>query len=284
MPVKIYTLAYNRPDFIAWQQKTLTKFLKDEHEYIVVNSAPTGQGQLKIAEECQRLGIKCLAMEKHDYVNSSEARSAVMQWLFHQHIKSDSEHLAVILDSDTFMVQELSIEKLMREYDVAAIRQHREHVAYLHTGIMFFKLSGLPDQEAISFWCGEVEGVRVDTGGHLYYWLKNNPQLRIRNLAEHECRADFFPAQLHEPQLEAYQFHIIELAFLHYGRGSNWDQQSPEYHDAKTDFLEKYLKIRCGAAQPKAYSTAAAVRIPSPHRKEAKVIEEVHRFSFDLSI
>lgn len=265
MPVKIYTLAYNRPDFIAWQQKTLAKFLKDEHEYIVVNSAPAGEEQLKIAEECQRLGIKCLATEKHDCVNSSEARSALLQWLFHQYLKPDPGHLAVIMDSDMFMVQELSIAKWMRDYDVAAIRQHREHVNYLHPGMMIFKLSGLPDQDAISFWCGEVEGVRVDTGGNLYYWLKNNPQLRIRNLAEHECDAEFFPAELNDSRIDDYQFHIIEKTLLHYGRGSNWDQKSVEYHQAKTYFLKKYLKMKC--AEP-----------------QVKVQEAVRSFSFDLSI
>jgi hypothetical protein len=41
---------------------------------------------------------------------------------------------------------------------------------------------------------------------------------------------------------EDYRFEIYEKTFLHYGRGSNWDNQSEEYHRNKTLLLEKFVQ------------------------------------------
>jgi hypothetical protein len=249
MLVKIYTPAYNRPDYITLQRKTFLKFLKDDFEYIVINSATEEDNKLKINEECKQLEIRCIEMEEYDHYNPSEAHATVLYWLFHEYIKHDIDSLAVIVDFDMFLVNEFSINKFMDKYDVAAIYNCRQHIDYLQPGIMFFNMPSLPNKDDISFWCGDIEGVRVDTGGSIYYWLKSNQQLRIRNLAEHECHSDFFPAEIVDPHIEDYKFHIIEKAFLHYGRGSNWDMKSNEYHQNKMAFLDKYLKIRCETSE-----------------------------------
>jgi hypothetical protein len=86
MKVKVYTMAYNRPDFIPLQQMTFSKFLKDDFEYIVINSAVTENNDLEIKETCKRLGIKYIDCD----TEKRRLGDAVIQWIFDNYIKYDA--------------------------------------------------------------------------------------------------------------------------------------------------------------------------------------------------
>ena len=67
----------------------------------------------------------------------------------------------------------------MDGYDLAAVPQGRSNISYLWPGLAFMDMRTLPNKETINWNCGKVDGVSVDTGGHMHIYLKNNPALRV---------------------------------------------------------------------------------------------------------
>jgi hypothetical protein len=248
MKVKIYTHAYNRPDFIPLQQRNFSSLFKDDFEYIVFNNAVDKNNDLKIKEVCEQIGVRCIDIEKRKLEHPSISHAAAIDWSFHEYIKHDTNTIAVILDSDMFMINEFSIIDYLYGYDIAAIIQNR-HITYLGPAIMFFNLDTLPNKNEMSFMCGDIEGARADVGGRLYYWLKNNPELKIRYMSTNGIiclknnNLQFIPKNLIQEYDEDYQFGVIEKTFLHYRKGSNWNSKSNEFHKKKTIFLERFLTI-----------------------------------------
>jgi hypothetical protein len=248
MKVHIYTFAYNRPEFISMQHRMFVKFLRDEFDYVVFNNAIEKNMEVKIKEECEKLGIQCIDVDERRPQHPSHAHSSVLQWAFHKYIKHQTNSLSVILDCDIFMIKDFSVNDYMNGYDVAGAIQKR-HITYLFPGLMFFNLKTLPNKDDIDFWCGDIEGARADTGGKLYYWIKDNPNLKIRYMTTNGLiclknnNLQFIPKNLIQEYDEDYQFGVIEKTFLHYRKGSNWNSKSNEFHKKKTIFLEKFLTI-----------------------------------------
>ena len=248
MKVKIYTYAYNRPDFIPLQLKSFSVFLKDDFEYIVFNNAATESDQLKINESCGQLGVRCIDVEEQDHQTANDSHASALEWSFHRYIKYDQNTLTMILDHDMFLINEFSLNDFLNNYDVAAVAQCRGHVNYLWAGIMFFNMNSLPNKDEMNFMCGIVEGFPVDVGGNLYYWLKKSPMLKLREttqsgqICSENNNLELLPDEVLNDYADEYRFELYEKAFLHYGAGSNWDWKSDEYHKKKTNLLEKFLK------------------------------------------
>jgi hypothetical protein len=213
MKVKIYTIAYNRPEFIPLQQMTFLKFLKDDFEYIVINSAVTESNDLEIKETCKQLGIMYIDCD----TEKRRLGDAAYQWTFDNYMKYDANTIVALLDSDMFMISEFSISDYMNGYDVAGIPESRGYVSYLHPRLTFFNMDTLPNKDDMNLFGGNVEGFITDIGGHLYYWLENNKGLRVRKILSSGqiCSANNNLILLPE-KMEAndYQFEIIEKTYV----------------------------------------------------------------------
>jgi hypothetical protein len=249
MKVKLYTHAHNRPDFIPLQLRSFARFLTDDFEYLVFNNAATASDDREIRETCARLGVECIEVEERNHLTVNCSHASALQWSFHQYLKYETECIAAILDSDMFMISDFSLNDYLDGYDLAGVSQSRGHVYYLTNDIIFFNMAALPDKDAMNFMCDKIEGVHVDVGGDLYYWLKNNPSLRIRYIKSTgqiwsgKNNLQLLPEAILNDYDDDYKFSIVENAFLHYGRGSNWDRKSEEYHRNKTGTLIKFLEL-----------------------------------------
>ncbi len=248
MKIKLYTYADRRPDFIELQYRSLKHYLKNDFELIVFNNCSIFHPfrRQEIRNECKRLSLQCLEV-KQNHSNPNMACAVPIQWSFDTIIKYD-KGISCIIDSDMFLVSPFDIEKHMKNFDFAAVKQIREHVNYLWNGLMFFDLRTLPDKDSMNFMCGKVEGQAVDVGGLLYYWLKKNPDLRLRNILHTSHiystnqNMDCLPKEIREKYEEDFRFEIYDRAFLHYGRGSNWDKMDKGYHDRKTKLLHFFVE------------------------------------------
>jgi hypothetical protein len=202
--IKIYTYAHKRPDFISIQHDSIKKYVKDsDYEYIVFNNAIDDESlSLQIEEECKKLNIKTIKVELHDdinkqkgdgyeeyqfnsegYFNANVGTSYPLIWSYRDIIsKEDNENLVVIIDSDMFFMKEISIIDLMSGYDIAFIPQYRDNgVYYMWNGFVIMDGSKI-ELNKINWFCGLVNGQRVDVGGQTHYYLKDNPQLKVLNL------------------------------------------------------------------------------------------------------
>lgn len=277
--VLIFTYSYNRPDFIEIQHKTFKKFLKDDYEFIVFNDAPNHAMADQINQTCKRHEIKCIRIPQEihmlpylqrwpgeNYNHPTVRNCNVVQYsldtfgFFH-------DDIVALFDSDLFLIKEFSIRDYLKKHDLAGLEQSRTrtHINYLWIGLAFLNVVTMPNKTTLNFNCGRVEEIPVDAGGHTYYYLKNNPeakvayfdQMNFEDLRCDDCRRFQRLICTHHTQLlKNYSFSdpLIELVqsgvnmeifigthFLHYRGGTNWDYQSPNFHENKTRLLNEFL-------------------------------------------
>lgn len=247
--VKIYTWADKAPDFIYKQHETIKKFVKDnDFEFIVFNNTPiTAFARRKaIKKVCKELKIKCMDVRFRSFISgASYITGWGILWAFHRFFRWQKDTIQVIFDSDMFFINDFNFNEYLGENDICAIHQRREHVEHLWNGIVIMKSSKLPDKNNLDFRLGTVEGVRTDTGGKTYYWLKNNPDLKIKWI-EHTghldvSKSEILPANIRADYKPEYCFQFIEHAVLHYRAGSNWEKRPKDFVDGKKAYFNKLL-------------------------------------------
>lgn len=189
MKVTIFTIANIRPDFIEIQYDSIKKFLKDtDFEYIVFNNAFNNPKRYQVIEDiCRRLGIRSIKVNHYrDYNNDpSLIVSACLNDMWQKHLRHMKDILFYI-DSDMFLIKDLSVNEMMNGYDFGFVPNYRGknfEVMYAWTGLMFFNMNTLPNPKELVWDTGVVLGHRVDVGGLNHYYLqKYKDKIRVRNL------------------------------------------------------------------------------------------------------
>lgn len=281
--ILVITHAYNRPDFIEWQYRTFKKFLKDDYEYIVFNDGPTEKLSSEIEKVCQDLEIRCerIPQEIHQWPylkrdvwedrNCPSVRTANAVQYSYDILALDHEGIVAFFDSDMFLIREFSISRYLQDGDLAGVAQWRGSegvVKYLWNGIMFFNMETLPNKNTLNFNCGSILGNHTDTGGYTYYYLRDNPEAKLRFMVD---QLDFTDGEfilnsydgekrefldedqafkkIKSPEVIAFlserpddvQF-FLDFAILHYRRAGNYHGKSHKYHKEKTEQLSRFLE------------------------------------------
>jgi len=267
--VLVVTSAYNRPDFIEVQYKTLKKFLLDEYEYVVFNDARDPSLQYEIENMCAKWNIRCINIPQsiHDlpylervpgegFHDPAVRNANVVQYALNS-IGFDHNGIVTILDSDMFLVKPFSIEDYLSGYEIGGVPQSYSKngisIEYLWIGIAFLDMGKLPDKEKINFNCGRIKGVPVDAGGHTYDYLQSHPELNIRLFYARYFGNVSFDFKTDDLGLEDREIALLQSGmvnvefflngtFFHYRSGTNWDYQTSAYHENKTRIFNEYIQ------------------------------------------
>ncbi len=196
--VLIFTCAFNRPDFIEIQHKTFQKFIEDDYEFVVFNDASNHNAEQHIKNMCDKYDIECIRIppEIHNkpylprwpgenyHAPAVRNVNAVMYSLNTRGF--DHDDILVMLESDVFLVKPINISQLMQHYDIAGrfITPSKRigwigEITYLWHGLAFLNLKTMPNKRTITFNCGRVDNTPVDAGGQSYYYLRNNPEIKL---------------------------------------------------------------------------------------------------------
>lgn len=176
-----------------------------------------------------------------------------------------------MVDSDLFLVKNFSIKNYLKDYQLGGLHQQKASggtlIPYLWIGIVFMDMSQLPQKETLNFNCGKIYGVSVDAGGFTHYYLKSHPEVKVKysdyahssgiscnnciqERSEQTCTHNRLQLQergFDNQQINALQagLHDVEFfvqgTFFHYRAGTNWNQQSKEYHETKSRLLNQYI-------------------------------------------
>jgi hypothetical protein len=178
--------------------------------------------------------------------------------------------LIVLLDSDVFLVKEFSFKKFLEASPIAGLSQSKSSngtsVEYLWIGFAIFDFGRIPHKDTLNFNCGYVENIPVDAGGHTYYYLRDHPTIPVKFFSSltssyaqcslcqvahrwdcthntEQLKADLFDEdQIAFIQSGVYNCDfLMHNTFLHYRGGTNWDGQTPEYHQRKTELFNRYI-------------------------------------------
>lgn len=279
--VLVITHAFNRPDFIPYQYYTFKKFLHDDYKFVVFNDARDTHHKKNIDEVCRILDIECIRIPQtvhdkpylkrwpgEDYNHSVVRCANVVQYSLDV-LGFDHDGMVMIIDSDMFLIKPFSVQSFMLEnkIDIAGVHQTRSGIRYLWNGIVLMNMNTLPNKRSLDWNCGKVEGVSVDVGGQTYYYLNNNPTVKVHyfhqihsdGLICDTCRERHNAKCTHNDDILA-KFNITDAktlnflkagpvnveffhneSFLHY-RGAGWDLKTPHYHQVKTRLVNDYLQ------------------------------------------
>jgi hypothetical protein len=257
MKVKIYTNPDKRPDFIARQLKSFQTFLKDDFELIVLNNGSTAELRSTIRYICSNLQITHHYVDAPNHSNPNIANAHSLSQMLERFIKKETEdYISVIIDSDMFLVREFSIYEYCKDYELAGLKQIRDFVKYIWNGLIFINHATIKDIKELSLYSTRVGTTITDEGGDMYYYFERHPHCKLRNIlhTSHITSTNnnlgVLPTNLLEYYDDVYCFELLEGAFLHYGRGSNWNGMSQSYHKDKTTFLDTFLdKAHSGELQ-----------------------------------
>lgn len=248
--VKIYTWADKAPDFIYKQYETIKKFVTDEDcEFIVFNNTPITARDRRSAvkKACKELKIKCLDVRFRSFVSgASYITGWGILWAYHRFFRWEKDTIHVVFDSDMFFIKNFNFNEYLGDNDICAVHQKRGHVEHLWNGFIIMRGGELPDKNHLDFRLGTVEGERTDTGGNTYYWMKRNPDLKIKYMVHTGHIKDVNHAQMLPENLRAeynpdYCFQFIEHCVLHYRAGSNWEKRPKEFVEGKKAYFNKLM-------------------------------------------
>jgi hypothetical protein len=275
--VLIITHSYNRPDFIEMQDKTFKKFLTDDYDFVVFNDARDQNMAKQINDMCIQCNIRCIRIPQgihdqpylprlpdEDYHHPTVRNVNVVQYSLNL-IGFDHDDIVVLLDSDLFLVKKLSVREFLKDFDIGGMQLSNGHVDYLWHGLAFLDMRTLPNKRSLNFNCGRVRGRPIDAGGHSYYYLKDNPSLKVSYVNYHYSRSLYCSScreteesiclhntnELKELGFDDHQIRFLQTvsnieffhnnSFMHYRGGTNWTNHSKKYHQHKTAALHTYM-------------------------------------------
>lgn len=274
--MKVFTYNCNRPDFIEIQHETFSKFLKDDYEFIVFNDARDPRHFDQISITCERLGIKHIPIPQEIHnrpgfdcsVTEFSKRNCNVVRYSLETLGFDHDDIVALIDGDLFLVKEFSIRDYLKGYDLAGHLREGRPIKYLWIGLAFLDMARMPNKKTISFDCGWIDNMEVDSGGYSYHYLKNNPEAKVAYmnelcLSEYACQNYEIKAydNIHTQSFEAlkqlgYDPDMISFiksgptdmelflngTFLHYAGSCNWARQSAGYHASKSQILNDYIE------------------------------------------
>lgn len=172
--MKIYSIHYNRPEYIQLQSHTLRSHMKIEYTFTIVDNSIDYTTKSKIMEETQRLGLGYINCNNNIRYMSSESHQNSFKYILSDVSEGD---VFMIIDHDIFLIGDLT-EDYYTTHDMVFLEQWRGKVSYPWPGMIIF--NGLTDKDMISFNSGVVEGESCDTGGSMYEYIKSRTQKHVR--------------------------------------------------------------------------------------------------------
>ena len=241
--IKIFVPSCKNADFIGLQAESIRAQLIDDFEILVLNDGLNDELSREISDACKDAHVTCIDVPK-DLIHSSAsvAHCAVVQWAYDNIIlKECMDDIVVIMDSDMFMVRQFSFNEFVSGFSMSGLPQARGPIKYYFTGLLVLNMPMMPSPSRLNQFCGIVRGHNVDAGGMLWYYINENPGIKIRDM-EHTSHIHSSNNNLHvlsddvrSRYNEDYRVEILQSSFLHYGGAST--RNDPITQKEKREFL-----------------------------------------------
>mgnify|MGYP001577792368 FL=1 len=233
-----YAVTDCRADLIASQALGLKTFCTDAHRLTILDNSPKDQRDLSrdIEREADRANARYIRIpwDAQNRATANETHASALEWAWKHVILADRPVYAVWADMDLFLCAPFSVDAWMRGAAIRGWPQDRAQgaIRYVWPGLCAMYLDALPAPGQISWWCGTVDGERVDVGGQLAVYLRAHPEVVVKacRCAPRITRAEGFahlPEGARASYDDAYRVDVFEGAFLHHVACTGWDHPDP---------------------------------------------------------
>lgn len=219
--MKIYSVHFNKPEFIELQKKSFDKWIKFKYEFIVINNAIDKNLFSKIEHISEKLGLRTINCNNNIIGMSSLSHQNSFKYILNDINEGD---LVMIVDHDLFLMNELK-DSYFNEYDMVILPQIRS-VEYPWPGLIIF--NKIFNKEQMSFDSGFINNEYCDTGANMYLYIKNNNP-NIKRIKE----SYFDTGKMLMANLDDIFIHLISGS----GWNTNYDLEN------KLRFLISYLNL-----------------------------------------
>ena len=237
--IKIYTF-HNHPRFIKLQKLLFSKFIEDDYEYCVVNTADSYSMQESIRSECESNQVTNIELPfLNTHGTPSACNSIPLQWIWDNYIAKES-NISVIMDSDMFLLAPFNFTTFLEDNSIAGVINKRAHIWYPWNGLSFFA-GFLPQKNTLNFREGTINSISLDVSGNLHHYLQKHPEVKVKAIYDSGfvCRKNenthLLPEKLIERYEDSFLSQIFGQTFFHLRAGSNWNNSNN--YDKKIDFL-----------------------------------------------
>lgn len=235
--VTIYSVYYNRPEFLSIQYNQLLKYCTDSFEFIVLNNGMDQNTTENISKECLRLNIKeinFIQLDRHHYCSHDHIQA--LDYLYHNYVNvNNTSKIRVVMDSDIFAFSKFSFYDLLKDYDVVGLSM-----------INYFSAIYTMYNNTVDLTGFEINAKCADSGsGTGVLMLKYNTKGIIHTAPIRKKEADYIFKNSNKDTIkydETWGFQFIGNCFLHYYRGTGWDNGNIDYYKAKFNFLNHFLQ------------------------------------------
>ena len=254
-----YAVTDCRADLIASQALGLKTFCTDAHALVILDNSPADKPDLTqaIARETDRAGAVYVRVPPgvQDRKTANETHASALEWAWKHVVLADRPVYAVWADMDLFLCAPFSVDAWLRGAHLGGWPQDRGGgaVRYLWPGFCAMNLDAMPKPEFISWWCGEVDGHRVDVGGQLAHYLRAFPEVVVKacRCAPRITRAEGFahlPEGARATYDDAYRVDVFEGAFIHHVACTNWDHAEAGLMDRKGAWVREVV-AKCASGE-----------------------------------
>lgn len=228
--MKIFSIHAKRTDFLRLHVESLRYFCKDNFEYFCIDNFTLPEQIEFIKKECKDLNVNYIR-GTYNITGTAWDHAPSLNCIKNY---TDDANLNIILEFDIFLINEFSFSDYISNYDISGIYQQRNNFEqeYIAPFIVIVNKNN-------SFSKIDFDGANgCDVGGNTQYyvkdkkvkWMKHTPALFDDN--------DCFTI----PYDKSFGCQIIESSFIHYYRGTNWDNFSDNYEKLKTKWFIDTLK------------------------------------------
>jgi len=238
-PLCIATVAYNKPEFIEYQYRSLKKFIKNEFDFIVYDNTVNAQIKKEVYAECKRLEIQVVGVPDNSGGDSTRAGASLDYAL--NDIRKKLYAYVMLIDSDVFLVDYYDAVGSLYDCDLLGRYWNIEHIFYYTNHFIQLQLFKFPVDKNLSFAPVITDSIQLDCGGALYSYLRDYPEIRHnaikvipRNfitvgnieryqvLNKNKLLLDFFKSECSIFENRSNFSELFQDVFIHLRAGSNW--------------------------------------------------------------
>lgn len=202
--MRVFTLHYNKPEYLALQCDSFDKYLRMTYSVTVLDNSVDAGIKDRIRAEATALGFEYLdCMNKVVSMDSRSHQNALVSFV---KVATVGE-VTMLLDHDVFLCGTLDEDYLTA--DVSYVPQARGDVVYPWPGLMIF--NPLRTKSGMDFSSGVINGQACDSGGMMHGYIADHTMTRREISTEYIGSGE---------QLMA----MHDGIFLHLISGSDWNK------------------------------------------------------------